>query len=51
MSSSTPAKTQDEAIVVVDKFEVTSQGDPTCCPVDKMILFKKKGIMKELLQI
>jgi len=48
MSSPTPAKTQDEAIIVVDKFEITSQGDPKCCLVDKMVLFKGIGIVKEL---
>jgi len=48
MSSSTPAKTQDEAIDVVDKFGVTLGGDPKCCPVDKIGLFKKKEVVKEL---
>ena len=43
-----PAKTQDEGIVVVDKFGVKSGGDPNFCPVDKTGLFMKKGIVKEL---
>jgi len=48
MSSPTPAKTQNEAIDVVDKFGVTLEGDPKCCPVDKMGLFKRKEVVKEL---
>jgi len=48
MSSPTPAKTQDEAIVVVNKFGVDLEGDPKCCPVDKTGLFKGKGVVKEL---
>ena len=48
MSSPTPAKTQDEAIVVVDKFGVISGGDSKFCPVDKMSLLKEKGVVKEL---
>jgi len=48
MSSPTHAKTQDKAIVVVDKFEVTLGGDPKFCLVDKMDLLKKKGVVKEL---
>ena len=43
-----PAKTQDEGIVVVDKFEVKLGGDPNFCPLDKTGLFMKKGILKEL---
>jgi len=48
MSSPPPAKTQDEAIVVADKFGVTLGGDPKCHPVDKTGLFKGKGVVKEL---
>ena len=40
-------KTQDEGIVVVDKFGIKLGGDANFCPVDKTRLFMKKGIMKE----
>ena len=43
-----PAKTQDEGIVVVDKFGIKSGGDPNLSPVDKIGLSMKKGIVKEL---
>jgi len=48
MSSPTLAKTQDEAIVVVDKFGIKLGGDPKFCLVYKTCLFKKKGVVKEL---
>ena len=48
MSSMPPAKTQDEGIVIVDKFGTKSGGDPNFSPVDKIGLFMKKGIVKEL---
>ena len=47
-SSMPPAKTQDEGIVVMDKFGTKSRGDPNFSPVDKTGLFMKKGIVKEL---
>ena len=43
-----PAKTQDEGIVVVNKFGTKSGDDPNFSPVDKTGLFMKKGIVKEL---
>ena len=43
-----PAKTQDEGIVVVNKFGVKLGGDPNFFPLDKTGLFMKKGIVKEL---
>jgi len=46
--SPTPAKTQDEAMVVVDKFGIKLGGDAKFCPMDKISLFKKKGVVKEL---
>jgi len=48
MSSPTPTKTQDEAIVVVDKFEIKLGSDSKFCPIDKTNLLKKKGVAKEL---
>ena len=48
MSSIPLAKTQDEGIVVVDKFGTKSRGDPKFSEVDKTSLFMKKGIVKEL---
>jgi len=48
LSSPTFAKTQDEAMLVEDKFGVKLGGDPNCCPVDKTDLFKKNRIVKEL---
>ena len=48
MSSMPPAKTQDEGIVVVDKFGTKSGGDPKFSTVDKTGLCMKKGIVKEL---
>ena len=48
MSSMPPTKTQDEGIVVVDKFGVKLRGDPNFFSLDKTSLFMKKGIVKEL---
>ena len=42
------AKTQDEGIIVVDKFGTKLGGDPNFSPVDKIGLFMKKGIVKGL---
>ena len=47
-SSMPPAKTQDKGIVVVDKFGTKLGGDPNFSLVDKIGLFMKKGIVKEL---
>ena len=43
-----PAKTQDEGIVVVDKFKIKLGGDLNFSLVNKTGLFMKKGIVKEL---
>ena len=48
MSSMLPTKTQDEGIVVVDKFGTKSGGDLKFSAVDKTGLCMKKGIVKEL---
>ena len=42
-----PTKTQDEGIVVVDKFGIKSGGDPNFSLVEKTGLFMKKGIVKD----
>ena len=47
-SSMPPVKTQDEGIVVVDKFGTKSGGDPNFSPLDKTDLFMKKGIERSL---
>jgi len=46
MSSPTPTKTQDEAILVVDKFGTKLEGDPKFCLVDKM---EERICMKKLI--
>ena len=41
-----PAKTQDENIVVVDKFGIKSGGNLNFSPMDKTGSFMEKGIVK-----
>jgi len=53
MSSPNSTKTLDEAIAIVVKFGIKLGGDAKFCLVDRLVdkmgLFKKKGVEKELL--